>query len=76
MSVDYSLLCRYHRTYCHLGQIMGGRWSFGYGQQDATGREFVGEFIRKHCHKEGPLEIMTDDALDNVLEDDYSFVNP
>ncbi len=48
MSVDWTVLCDKCRGYHHLGQDMGGLYTFGYDSQDTEGRHFVGEFISNH----------------------------
>ncbi len=52
MSTDYDAACLTCHVYRHLGQRMGGGWSFGFGSNDTDGRAVVGEFIQEHAGHE------------------------
>jgi hypothetical protein len=48
MSIDFDAVCLTCQQSHHLGQQMGGKWSFGFGSNDDPGRASAGEFILKH----------------------------
>lgn len=50
MSIDWTVVRDECQEYHHLGQDMGGRYSFGYGSMDYDGRRFAGEFITNHIY--------------------------
>jgi len=48
MSTDYSIGCRQCKKERHFGQIMAGRWSFGFGSGDRKAEEATFAFIEEH----------------------------
>jgi hypothetical protein len=64
VSIDVTTVCHSCKQYHHLGQWMGGRWSFGYGSNDVQGRLNCGEFIEQHLTDQGHrLELMLTDSI-------------
>lgn len=70
MSTDYDIVCGRCRRYAHIGQRVGGGFSFGYGSNDQGGRDWVGAWILKHTHC-GPLVFVWSEhpALDGMQWD-------
>lgn len=66
MSVDWNIIDRKTKTYCHLGQSMGQFNSFGYGSKDEQGREFAGKYIQQHIDYDNNLQVC---LTDNIPED-------
>lgn len=50
MSIDFSFACTGCEKYKHAGQMMGGRFSFGYGSGDREGVKRVEDFVYKHMY--------------------------
>jgi hypothetical protein len=48
MSTDFTLLCDVCRRYRHLGQHMGGDYTFGNGSKDEAGRRAAMRFVCAH----------------------------
>lgn len=68
MSVDWTVVCDECKEYHHLGQNMGCTCSFGYGEQDHSGRVAAGEFISAHLYHQ--RNFSDNDGLRIVLTDD------
>ncbi len=83
MSKDFNIVCMSCRTYRHLGQWMGGKWSLGYGTKDnETGRHSLFDFIEKHlyggddegtccCAAINLVIVSTDNLRSDLKEDPY-----
>lgn len=52
MSIDYQVWCRNCRISMHLGQAMGGGYSFGYGPSDIVNHVKIMAFIADHVSHE------------------------
>ena len=61
MSTDWNVVCDKCKMYSHLGQRMGGLYTFGWGSKDDVGREKIGEFISDHVYHSNLRIVLTDD---------------
>jgi hypothetical protein len=50
MSTDFTVVCDVCRQYHHLGQSMGGDYTFGYGSKDEEGRRAAMRFVVSHLY--------------------------
>lgn len=73
MSTDFDIGCMTCGQMRHLGQRMGGGWSFGYGSKDSDTVQAIGEFIEEHCGHD--LRIRISDAGDPKYMFPESFLN-
>lgn len=74
MSTDLTAVCDGCRKFRHLGQRFAGtdHCVFGYGSNDAKGREDAGRFLLDHlCHNAIGLRVVeTDDVPSDYKDDD------
>jgi hypothetical protein len=57
MSTDYEAVCDVCRLRAHVGQIMGGKPSFGYGSTDLTGQRLAARFVFDHADHGVRIEV-------------------
>lgn len=48
MSIDFDFICTGCKKYHHAGQMMGDRFSFGWGSNDISGKREVEDFVYEH----------------------------
>lgn len=74
MSTDYSIGCTKCKVEWHLGQRMGGKYSFGWGSTDTEGAAWVMQQIWDHflgC--QGPLTV---DDCESAIFDGFHYMEP
>ena len=71
MSQDWELVCNACKSYIHLGQIMAGIPSFGYGSNDEEGRKKALNWISEHLGGWCQDEQHTDTFLRMFISSDW-----
>jgi hypothetical protein len=69
MSTDYDVVCDECKQSRHLGQFMGGLYSFGYGSKDTETTPTIMRWISEHLDHVKALRVMNTDCV----PEDYSW---